>query len=165
MCEVTSSNFFQLYPLIIEEINQSCFLAIDTEFSSIDTFHSSTKTIKQFYKQRGNLVKDITIFQFGLAIFFQTSDQQKYHVKIYNFYLHPTSINPIDVKYTIQSSSIKFLSDYKFDFNRCFYSGISFLNQTQEKILLNQNKVNRRFKILKKNFFFSFSQLKIINFQ
>ena len=143
MCEVTSSNFLELYPSIIQQIDQSCFLAIDTEFSSIDTFSFSTKTIKQFYKQRSHFVKEMTIFQFGLAIFSKTSNQQKYHVHIYNFYLHPPSINPVDVKYTIQSSSIKFLSDYKFDFNKCFYSGISFLNQTQENILLNQTKVRR----------------------
>jgi poly(A)-specific ribonuclease len=144
MCEVTSSNFLELYPLIIQQIDESCFLSIDTEFSSIDTFSSSIKTIKPFYKQRSNLVKEITIFQFGLAIFSKTSDQHKYKVIIYNFYLHPTSINPVDVKYTILSSSIKFLSDYKFDFNKCFYSGIPFLNQTQENILLNQNKVIRK---------------------
>ncbi len=151
MCEVTSSNFSELFPSIIEQIDKSCFLAIDTEFSSIDTFSSSTKTIEQYYKQRSNFIKQITIFQFGLAIFSKTSDQQKYHVDIYNFYLHPTSINPIDVKYLIQSSSIKFLSEYKFDFNKCFYSGISFLNQTQENILLNQNKV----KLIEESFCFS----------
>jgi hypothetical protein len=141
MCEVTSSNFVELFPLIIEQIDQSCFLAIDTEFSSIDSYSSSIKTIEQFYKQRSNFVKQITIFQFGLAIFSQTSDQHKYHVNIYNFYLHPTSIHSIDVKYLIQSSSIKFLSEYKFDFNKCFYSGIAFLNQTQENDLFKQNKV------------------------
>jgi hypothetical protein len=153
MCEVTSSNFFELFPLIIKQIDESCFLAIDTEFSSIDTYSSSTKTIEQFYKQRSNFIKQITIFQFGLAIFSKTSDQQKYNVYIYNFYLNPTSINPIDVKYQIQSSSIKFLSEYKFDFNKCFYSGISFLNQTQENILLNQNKIsNYKFSINEQNF-------------
>lgn len=135
MCEVTSLNFSELFPLIIQLIDQSCFLAIDTEFSSIDTFSQSIKTIKQCYEQRSNFVKQITIFQFGLAIFSKTFDQHKYDVHIYNFYLHPTSIHPIDVKYSVQSSSIKFLSEYHFDFNKCFYSGISFLNQTQEQAL------------------------------
>ena len=153
MCEVTSSNFLELFPIILQQIDQSCFLAIDTEFSSIDTFSTSIKTIKQFYKQRSTFVKEITIFQFGLAIFSKTSDQQKYIVNVYNFYLHPTSINSIDVKYRIQSSSIKFLSEYKFDFNKCFYSGISFLNQTQEEILLNQNSISKhRFTISEQAF-------------
>ena len=147
MCEVTSTNFNQLLPLIINEIDQSCFLSIDTEFSSIDSYSSSIKTIENYYKQRSSFVKDITIFQFGLAIFRQTSDQHEYQVKIYNFYLHPTSLNFIDVKYLIQSSSIKFLSEYKFDFNKCFYSGISFLNQTQENHLFNQKKVKEVFSI------------------
>ncbi|CAF0809101.1 unnamed protein product [Adineta steineri] len=146
MCEVTSSNFLELFPLIIEQIDKSCFLAIDTEFSSIDT-NLSIKTIKEFYKQRSNFVKQITIFQFGLAIFSTTSIQHKYHVTIYNFYLNPTSINPIDVKYIIQSSSIKFLAEYKFDFNKCFYSGISFINQTQENILLNQNQPDKYYSL------------------
>ncbi|CAF1529446.1 unnamed protein product, partial [Adineta steineri] len=146
MCEVTSSNFLELFPLIIEQIDKSCFLAIDTEFSSIDT-NLSIKTIKEFYKQRSNFVKQITIFQFGLAIFSTTSIQHKYHVTIYNFYLNPTSINPIDVKYIIQSSSIKFLAEYKFDFNKCFYSGISFINQTQENILLNQNQPDKNYSL------------------
>ena len=141
MCEVISSNFLELFPFIIQLIDESCFLAIDTEFSSLDTFSSSTKTIQQFYEQHANFVRQITIFQFGIAIFSQTSEQQKYNVHIYNFYLNPTSINPIDVKYRIQSSSIKFLTEYSFDFNKCFYSGISFLNQTQEQTLFNQDKV------------------------
>ena len=141
MSEVLSSNFFELLPTILQQIDQSCFLAIDTEFSSIDTSSFAMKTIEQFYQQRSNFVQQITIFQFGLAIFSKTSNQHKYQVDIYNFYLHPSSIHPIDVKYLIQSSSIKFLSEYKFDFNKCFSSGISFLNQTQETILSNENQV------------------------
>jgi hypothetical protein len=152
MCEVTSSNFLELFPLIIQQINESCFLAIDTEFSSIDTYTSSIKTIKEYYNQRSNFIKQITIFQFGLAIFSKTSDQHKYHVNTYNFYLNPSSMHPIDVKYIIQSSSIKFLSEYKFDFNKCFYSGISFLNQTQENILLDQNNANYRLSINEREF-------------
>lgn len=153
MCEVISSNFLELFPLIIQQIDQSCFIAIDTEFSSIDTYSSSIKTIEQYYKQRSNFIKQITIFQFGLAIFSKTSNQHKYDVNIYNFYLNPTSINPIDVRYIIQSSSIKFLTEYKFDFNKCFYSGISFLNQTQENFLLKQNQIsNYRFSINEQNF-------------
>lgn len=153
MCEVTSSNFDELFPVIIQQIEQSCFLAVDTEFSSIDNYSSTIKTIEQYYKQRSNFIKQITIFQFGLAIFSKSSNQHKYHVNIYNFYLNPTSIQPIDIKYQIQSSSIKFLTEYKFDFNKCFYSGISFLNQTQENSLLKQNSLlNYRYSINEQNF-------------
>ncbi|UJR37478.1 hypothetical protein I4U23_030181 [Adineta vaga] len=141
MCEVTSSNFSELLPSILKQIDESCFLSLDTEFSAIDN-HSTwkRKNLKEFYKQRSDFIKEITIFQFGLAIFSKTSNQHRYHVDVYNFYLHPTSIHSIDVKYIIQSSSIKFLSEYKFDFNKCFYSGIPFLNQTQEQILFNENQ-------------------------
>ncbi|CAF3272694.1 unnamed protein product [Rotaria socialis] len=154
MCEVTSSNFLELFPFITQLIDQSCFLAIDTEFSSVDTFSSSIKTIKQLYEQRSSFVKQITILQFGIAIFSKTSEQQKYDVNIYNFYLNPTSIHPIDVEYSMKSSSIKFLAEFNFDFNKCFYSGISFLNQTQEEILVNQNKSlsNYKFSINEQSF-------------
>jgi len=149
MCEVTSSNFFHFYPLIINEIDRSCFLAFDTEFSSIDnTPLISMNTFEEFYRLRSNFIRQITVFQFGLAIFFRTNQQNKYEVKIYNFYLHPSNRQPIDVQYQIQSSSIQFLTDYKFDFNKCFYSGISFANQTQINLLMkhNHNPIDFRFK-------------------
>lgn len=143
MCQVTIENFDRLLPKIQDEINESCFLAIDTEFSSLETFSSSTriKSIQQFYNKRSTLVKDLTIFQFGLAIFSFDINQGKYFAKIYNFYLSPTSIYPIDVKFEIRSSSIKFLTEFKFDFNKCFYEGISFLNDKQEKILIDAIQV------------------------
>lgn len=141
MCEVISENFLQLFPLICKQIDQSCFLAIDTEFSSIDFPSTTSKTIEQIYQQRSNFVQQITILQFGLAIFSPTVNPHRYQANIYNFYLHPSSFDPVDVKYIIRSSSIKFLTEYKFDFNKCFSSGISFLNQTQENRLYEQEKV------------------------
>lgn len=148
MCEVISTNFIQLFPLICQQIDQSCFLAIDTEFSSIDTPSSTIKTIEQLYQQRSNFVQQITVFQFGLAIFSKTTNPQKYQAHIYNFYLHPPSIDQLDVKYLIQSSSIKFLTEYQFDFNKCFSSGISFLNRTQEiclqRISTSRYSINER---------------------
>ena len=153
MCEVISANFAQLYPQICQEIDQSCFLAIDTEFSSIDAPSSTIKTIEQLYKQRSKFVEQMTIFQFGLAIFSKTSNPHKYQVNIYNFYLHPPSIDQLDVKYVIQSSSIKFLTEYQFDFNKCFSSGISFLNRTQETRLHDQKKLsNCRYSINERTF-------------
>ena len=87
----------------------------------------------------------MTVFQFGLAIFSPSaSHQQRYRVQIYNFYLNPSSVNPIDVRYVIQSSSIKFLVANNFDFNKCFYEGISFVNQSQEQALLDATKVSIR---------------------
>ncbi|CAF0944934.1 unnamed protein product [Adineta ricciae] len=139
MCEVTSANFSHLFPLILQQIDKSCFLSLDTEFSAIDS-NSSRRNLQQFYKQSSNFIQQITVFQFGLAVFSKTSNQHRYHVDIYNFYLKPTSVNPIDVQFIIQSSSIKFLSEYKFDFNKCFYSGISFLNKAQEKRLYATNE-------------------------
>jgi len=154
MCEVTSSNFFHFYPLIINEIDRSCFLAFDTEFSSIDnTPLISMNTFEEFYRLRSNFIRQITVFQFGLAIFFRTNQQNKYEVKIYNFYLHPSNRQPIDVQYQIQSSSIQFLTDYKFDFNKCFYSGISFANQTQINLLMKHKSQSYRFSIQEQNFF------------
>ena len=150
MSQVTTSNFDELFPQIMEQIQRSCFLAIDTEFSTLETLSSasspSTRTLEQFYEQRSTLIDQLTVFQFGLAIFSasSTTHQQRYHVQIYTFYLNPTSINPIDVRYVIQSSSMKFLAAHNFDFNKCFYEGISFLNQTQEQALLDATKVSLR---------------------
>ncbi|CAF0779651.1 unnamed protein product [Didymodactylos carnosus] len=147
MCDVTLENFEKLYPIIIEQIEASCFLAFDTEFSALNTndYTSSTQTTKKLYEKRRKLVTNISIFQFGLAIFSKSisSSDQNYQVHIYNFYLNPASIEPIDVTYMMQASSTKFLTQNKFDFNKCFYTGISFLNQTQENLLYKKFGVKR----------------------
>ena len=152
MCQVTRSNFEKLLPKIRSEIDQSVFLAIDTEFSTLETFFSSTteksiRTRDDFYNQRRLLIEQLTIFQFGLAIFSSNPNGKQYDVEIYNFFLRPTSIYPIDVKYVVQSSSIEFLTDYQFDFNRCFYDGISFINEKQEKSLWNLKTSSTRYSI------------------
>ena len=157
MCQVTRANFEKLLPEILSQIDQSLFLAIDTEFSTLEPLISSREkpihTRQQFYEQRRELVEQLTIFQFGLAIFSFDPSDQHYNVQIYNFSLHPPSISPIDVKYLIQSSSIEFLTEYQFDFNRCFYEGISFINQSQEKCLFNRKDFSHRYSINDQMFF------------
>lgn len=148
MCQITSSNFDEVLPAIESDIRRSSFLAIDTEFSSLSTLTSSLSekprgTVQQIYEQRVKLIKQLTVFQIGFAFFFVNEQTNGYDYRIYNFSLRPTSIEPIDVKFVVQSSSIKFLCEHQFDFNRCFYQGISFLNQTEENRLIHSIKVRQ----------------------
>ena len=157
MCQVTRSNFEQLFPEIRAAIDRSLFLAIDTEFSTLETFFPQTenaiRTRDAFYRQRRHLVEQLTVFQFGLAIFSSNPEGKRYDVQIYNFSLHPPAIEPLDGKFVVQSSSIEFLTEYQFDFNRCFYDGISFVNQSQEKLLHNLHSSPGRYSISDQTFF------------
>lgn len=141
MFEIIEENFDEILPQVKNAISRSSFLAVDTEFSSLESLTStnsrktSSKTIDQFYRENFDLIKQLTIFQFGLVCFSFDPNENRFDVRAFNFFLKPTSIDPVDVKFVVQSSAIKFLRDFQFDFNQCFYRGISFLNKNQEEIL------------------------------
>uniref|UniRef100_A0A8D0KX35 Poly(A)-specific ribonuclease PARN n=1 Tax=Strix occidentalis caurina TaxID=311401 RepID=A0A8D0KX35_STROC len=83
---------------------------------------------------------DFLLFQFGLCTFKYDHTEEKYIMKSFNFYIFPKPFNRSspDVKFVCQSSSIDFLANQGFDFNKVFRNGIPYLNQEEERQLREQ---------------------------
>ncbi|XP_055221769.1 poly(A)-specific ribonuclease PARN isoform X9 [Gorilla gorilla gorilla] len=83
---------------------------------------------------------DFLLFQFGLCTFKYDYTDSKYITKSFNFYVFPKPFNRSspDVKFVCQSSSIDFLANQGFDFNKVFRNGIPYLNQEEERQLREQ---------------------------
>ncbi|XP_077299872.1 poly(A)-specific ribonuclease PARN-like [Arctopsyche grandis] len=134
--DVTRHNFFELLPEIEAAIDASDFLSIDGEFTGL----SSTNAINTFdtpaecYQHFKTSSKDFLLIQFGLSTFRWDAKSQSYKHSDFTFFLFPRPQlkSAPDKVFSCQSSSIDFLSKHKFDFNKLFYDGISYVDTIEE---------------------------------
>ncbi|NXG84518.1 PARN ribonuclease, partial [Stercorarius parasiticus] len=131
---------------VYEAIEESDFLAIDGEFSgisdgpSVSALTNGFDTPEERYQKLKKHSMDFLLFQFGLCTFKYDQTEGKYIMKSFNFYIFPKPFNRSspDVKFVCQSSSIDFLANQGFDFNKVFRNGIPYLNQEEERQLREQ---------------------------
>ncbi|MBW04299.1 Poly(A)-specific ribonuclease PARN-like domain-containing protein 1, partial [Eschrichtius robustus] len=50
-----------------------------------------------------------------------------------NFFLFPTTFGILDSEFSFQASSVQFLNQYGFDYNKFLKNGIPYMNEEQEK--------------------------------
>ncbi|KAM6351008.1 poly(A)-specific ribonuclease PARN isoform 5-T5 [Alca torda] len=144
--EVIRSNFKDNLSKVYEAIEESDFLAIDGEFSgisdgpSVSALTNGFDTPEERYQKLKKHSMDFLLFQFGLCTFKYDQTEEKYIMKSFNFYIFPKPFNRSspDVKFVCQSSSIDFLANQGFDFNKVFRNGIPYLNQEEERQLREQ---------------------------
>ncbi|KAJ6655936.1 hypothetical protein lerEdw1_004521 [Lerista edwardsae] len=144
--EMTRSNFKDNLSKVYEAIEEADFLAIDGEFSgisdgpSVSALTNGFDTPEERYQKLKKHSMDFLLFQFGLCTFKYDLTEAKYIMKSFNFYIFPKPFNRTspDVKFVCQSSSIDFLANQGFDFNKVFRNGIPYLNQEDERQLREQ---------------------------
>lgn len=127
-------------------IEDADFLAIDGEFSgisdgpSVSALTNGWDTPEERYQKLKKHSMDFLLFQFGLCTFKYDHTESRYIMKSFNFYIFPKPFNRSspDVKFVCQSSSIDFLANQGFDFNKVFCKGIPYLNQEEERQLREQ---------------------------
>ncbi|XP_044515055.1 poly(A)-specific ribonuclease PARN isoform X2 [Gracilinanus agilis] len=144
--EMIRSNFKNNLHKVYQAIEEADFLAIDGEFSGISDGPSVTALTNGFdtpeerYHKLKKHSMDFLLFQFGLCTFKYDSTDSKYIMKSFNFYVFPKPFSRTspDVKFVCQSSSIDFLANQGFDFNKVFRNGIPYLNQEEERQLREQ---------------------------
>nr|XP_032635551.1 poly(A)-specific ribonuclease PARN isoform X1 [Chelonoidis abingdonii] len=144
--EIIRSNFKDNLNKVYEAIEEADFLAIDGEFSgisdgpSVSTLTNGFDTPEERYQKLKKHSMDFLLFQFGLCSFKSDHTEAKYIMKSFNFYIFPKPFNRSspDVKFVCQSSSIDFLANQGFDFNKVFRNGIPYLNQEEERQLREQ---------------------------
>lgn len=138
--EILRSNFKKSLSTISEAINSASLLAIDAEFSGLNVkwgVENSFDTPQERYSKLKKGCKDFIIVQFGLCTFTWDKKQESYIAKPFNFYIFPKVWNRQcpDVRFLCQSSSIDFLTEHNFDFNKLFREGISYLRPYDEQKL------------------------------
>lgn len=136
--EITRHTFYEELDNIIKAINESSFLAIDGEFTGLDSGDSGHPapfdTPVERYSKIKNGSSGFLLVQFGLCAFKADAEKQKYEAKPYSFYVFPKPYdrNSPDRRFLCQSSSIDFLISQGFDFNKLFKEGIPYLTPDQE---------------------------------
>ncbi|KAG7492032.1 hypothetical protein MATL_G00009820 [Megalops atlanticus] len=149
--EVTRKNFKESLNTIYSAIEEADFLAIDGEFSgisdgpSVSALTNGLDTPEERYQKLKKHSMDFLLFQFGLCTFKYEQLESKYVMKSFNFYIFPKPFNRSspDIKFICQSSSIDFLANQGFDFNKVFRNGIPYLNQEEESQLREQLEEKR----------------------
>ncbi|XP_024372104.1 uncharacterized protein [Physcomitrium patens] len=136
--EVTYGNFEELLPCIESAISSCQFIAIDGEFSGLTLTHPRREEVlddaEQLYARVRTSAQHFLIMQFGLSAFHWNVEDSCYQAQTFNFYTFPRSNGGSDVRFTCQASSLDFLREHGFDFNKFIYSGIPYVTLEQLKL-------------------------------
>ncbi|XP_071152162.1 poly(A)-specific ribonuclease PNLDC1-like, partial [Mytilus edulis] len=138
MVGITKANFEDVFPTVETAIRKAEFIALDAEFTGLQLNKQTKSTLfdtsEERYAKLRRTISNITICQIGVSAFVKDPDSEnKYIAHTFNFYLYPPVFGPVDVRFTCQASSLRFLCKYNFDFNKFIYDGISYLNAEQEQ--------------------------------
>lgn len=129
--EVLKNNFAQMLPDFVSCINQCDFVAFDLEFSGLSM--PTSERIKRYdspaqrYALARESVTNFAPLQLGVCAFTRHGDG--WLSRPFNFY----SFANDERRFMCQASSIAFLAEHKFDFNKLFHSGIPFLSRDSEE--------------------------------
>lgn len=130
--EVTRDNFKEALPSILQAVERADFVAIDAEFTGLRRKETSRycelDTIEERYLKAREAAKDFGMIQFGITTFRYIREKSTYSHATFCFYLLGKSG---DMLY-YDNTSLKFLADNGFDFNKLFKSGLPYLSILEE---------------------------------
>ncbi|KAM7135370.1 poly(A)-specific ribonuclease PNLDC1 [Molossus nigricans] len=138
--DVGADQFEQSLPLLQELVLGADFVGLDIEFTGLRTNLSGSQQISLFdlpsewYLKTRRSVQQFTICQIGLSVFSSVEgESNKYIAHSCNFFLFPTTFGMLDSEFSFQASSVQFLNQYGFDYNKFLKNGIPYMNEEQEK--------------------------------
>ncbi|XP_053994436.1 pre-piRNA 3'-exonuclease trimmer-like [Hylaeus volcanicus] len=139
MNEILENNFNENFLKLENDVKNASFIAIDAEFTGIqsgeDFKYSLFDTVDIRYQNIKNNIQPFVIIQCGIATFQHVPRENRYNVQCYNFYLMPRSVPYNNRQFSWQVAALEFLSANKFDFGKFANSGISYLDEIDEKLL------------------------------
>lgn len=127
-------------------MDKAAFFAIDAEFTGICHEKNITNfdTLPEFYKKTVATIDGFITIQIGLTAFrLNPNDRTKFIYKSYNFYVVPQAQCQ---RFKCQGSSMQFLAEHNFDFNKLFRYGISYCDRAEASTL--KDKLNEKIKCL-----------------
>ncbi|XP_042843396.1 poly(A)-specific ribonuclease PNLDC1 isoform X5 [Panthera tigris] len=144
--DVGADEFEQSLPLLQELVLGADFVGLDIEFTGLRSnqsrpqqirclfFHSLFDLPSEWYLKTRQSVQQFTICQIGLSVFSSIEgESNKYVAHSCNFFLFPTTFGVLDSEFSFQASSVQFLNQYGFDYNKFLKNGIPYMNEEQEK--------------------------------
>ncbi|KAF5914859.1 hypothetical protein HPG69_010925 [Diceros bicornis minor] len=138
--DVGADEFEQSLPLLQELVLGADFVGLDIEFTGLRSNLSRPQQISLFdlpsewYLKTRRSVQQFTICQIGLSVFSSIEgESNKYVAHSCNFFLFPTTFGILDSEFSFQASSVQFLNQYGFDYNKFLKNGIPYMNEEQEK--------------------------------
>ena len=95
--------------------------------------HNNYQHLKYHQKLVIPSCRQFLLIQFGLCAFQYEKETDGYKHSSYNFYVwpRPASRNAPDPRFLCQTSSIDFLINQKFDFNKLFRDGVSYMRPAE----------------------------------
>ncbi|KAJ9597777.1 hypothetical protein L9F63_011385 [Diploptera punctata] len=136
MVEITRNNFEDKFNEIASQLRSAVFIAVDNEFTGLLSDQDYKSSLfdsgsERYDKLRRN-IEHFLVMEVGISAFQFVEDENKYVANTYTFYVFPRSFGSIETKFMCQASSLEFLYQHKFDFNKFVYEGVSYLNCQQE---------------------------------
>ncbi|GLE11046.1 hypothetical protein PINS_up023344 [Pythium insidiosum] len=125
---VTRHNFKECFADLKADIERaSCrFIAIDTEFTGLSPTEDEKEryidTLEERYKKVKRAGESFLITQFGLSTV-HLDETQQFVVKTWELLRVPSPYGSVDERFLCQASSLQFLSEHGFDFNKFIGDG------------------------------------------
>ncbi|CAH1404913.1 unnamed protein product [Nezara viridula] len=140
MFEATRQNFEEVLNELQYEIKNCSFVSLDCEFTSLPADKHFENSFFDSGEDRFNSIRNnldhALILQVGITPFKYNRDLKHYRANPFKFYVFPRVFGSFDVSFLCKSATIQFLCNHKFDFNKGFYQGISYLNRNDKEKLL-----------------------------
>ncbi|XP_017708993.1 PREDICTED: poly(A)-specific ribonuclease PARN-like domain-containing protein 1 isoform X3 [Rhinopithecus bieti] len=138
--DVGADEFEESLPLLQELVQEADFVGLDIEFTGLRSNVSGPQQISLFdlpsewYLKTRQSVQQFTVCQIGLSVFSAIEGEaNKYIAHSCNFFLFPTTFGILDSEFSFQASSVQFLNQYGFNYNKFLKNGIPYMNEEQEK--------------------------------
>lgn len=133
--EVTAENFKEQFGVLKAALENASFVAIDCEFTGLELERSTHAydTPEERYQKLRESSLDFLVVQVGVCVFQHDKEKRGYKYKAFNFYVCPkqTIKGAPDRMFRCQASSLQFLSQHGFDFNKLFSHGVSYLRMEE----------------------------------
>ncbi|XP_008583653.1 PREDICTED: poly(A)-specific ribonuclease PARN-like domain-containing protein 1 [Galeopterus variegatus] len=138
--DVGADEFEQSLPMLQELVLGADFVGLDIEFTGLRSNLAGPQQISLFdlpsewYLKTRQSVQQFTVCQIGLSVFSCIEgESNKYVAHSCNFFLFPTTFGILDSEFSFQASSVQFLNQYGFNYNKFLKNGIPYMNEEQEK--------------------------------
>lgn len=149
--DITSANFKEHLPQIEEAIDTASFISFDGEFTGLNAYRglSPFDLPHERYDKTQESARQFLLVQFGLCTFHYEPKEDSFTHQAFNVYVwpRPCSRSAPDPRFLCQTSSIDFLINQNFDFNKLFKHGVSYLRPAELeklKVALKGRQENRR---------------------
>ncbi|KAJ8660618.1 hypothetical protein O0I10_003666 [Lichtheimia ornata] len=136
--EILKQDFVRSLPEIKKALLEADCISIDAEFTGLMTsghhFQHSDDMNDRYRKMR-QAAKEFSIIQYGVCAFKKVDDRH-YTAKPFNFFIFGGDTEGMSSQRTFLSnaSSLQFLREHKFDFNKLIDGGIPFYNYSETGI-------------------------------